>query len=113
VPMFRLRRSCAVPTSSQSAEGKTLGDGLPELRKRSRSGSDSRGQTSAMYFDLCAFEKRPGGDDAPVREHLPDSGRRFALLQYLWDATVAVEPIHRSRGNFCLAANEPKITSDL
>src|SRR3954465_5982940 len=110
--MLGLWRSCAVSTPSQSTKGKTLGDRLPELRQGSRAGADPRRQVSAMYFDLRAFEKRPGGDDAPVREHIPDSRCGPALLQYLRDAPVAVEPLHRSSGNLCLAVDEPKVANN-
>src|SRR5579872_3473386 len=107
--MFQLRRGCAVPTSSQSTEGKALGNSLPELRKRSCPHADWRRKASAVYFDLRALEERSGGDDAPVREHISNSGSRFALLQYLWDAPVSLEPLHGSSGNLCFAADEPKI----
>src|SRR5437660_481609 len=108
-----MRRSCSVPTAAESAEGKTVGNALPEVPKGPCPGSDPGRQASAMYFDLRAFEKRSGGNDAPVREHVPDSGRRFALFQYLWDATVALEPLYGSGGDLCFAANEPKIASYL
>src|SRR3954468_8946400 len=111
--MLGLWRGCAVSTPPQSTKRKTLGDRLPELRQGSRAGADPRGQASAMYFDLRAFEKRPGGDDAPVREHIPDSGCGPALLQYLWNAPVALESLHGSSGDLCFAPNEPKIASYL
>src|SRR6185437_11041025 len=83
------------------------------MRKRSRPGANPRRQTPAMYFDLRAFEKRPGRNDASVWKHIPDSGSRTALFQYLRDATVALESLYGSSGDFCLAANESKVASYL
>src|SRR3954471_24673211 len=111
--MLGLWRGCAVSTPPQSTKGKTLGDRLPELWQGSRAGADPRRQASAMYFDLRAFEKRPGGDDAPVREHIPDSRCGPALLQHIWDAPVALESLHGSSSHLCLTINESQIANRL
>src|SRR5256885_15349217 len=111
--MLGLWRGCGVSTPTLATKGKTQEARLPKQREGSRAGADPRGKASAMYFDLRAFEKRPGGDDAPVREHIPDSRCGPALLQYLWNAPVALESLHRSSGDLCFAPNEPKIASYL
>ena len=95
------------PRPAAQLRAKQLAGGVSAMRAAAGAGGDRRGQAAAVQLNLCARQKRPGRDVPAVRPHLWRAGGGAALLQYLRHPAGALESLHGSGCDLCLAVIEP------
>src|SRR6185312_6793874 len=92
--------SCALCSAVESGP---MGNALRCMWGYPPSCADGRNETVRDQFHVCPLKTRSGGTLPDLRENLRCAGDSASVLQYIWNAASAFEPVHRCCGGVCIA----------